>query len=118
MDGSKTSACVSARADANAHELSVARTRAMKTIMDRAIGAESAGEVSNASVFGGFPLADVPEAGLFVAVAAGSANAATELADELADMAWERREDFVFKTEPLENHRGSERADRIPYRSG
>tara|TARA_B100000676_G_scaffold310182_1_gene375930 strand:+ start:1429 stop:2937 length:1509 start_codon:yes stop_codon:yes gene_type:complete len=73
----------------------------MKTIMDRAIGAESAGEVSNASVFGGFPLADVPEAGLFVVVVAGSANAATELADELADMAWERREDFVFKTEPL-----------------
>ena len=37
----------------------------MKSIMHRAMEAEAKGEVRNASVFGGFPLADVPEAGAF-----------------------------------------------------
>ena len=73
----------------------------MKTVMDRAIAAEATGEVSNASVFGGFPLADVPEAGLFVAVVADEASAAERVADELADLAWKRREAFVYQSEPL-----------------
>lgn len=74
----------------------------MKSIMDRAIEAETTGEVHNASVFGGFPLADIPEAGLFVVTVAESITAAAELADELAAMAWDRREDFVFEPEPIE----------------
>lgn len=74
----------------------------MKSIMDRAIEAEASGEVRNASVFGGFPLADVPETGLFVVVVADDAVAASRLADELAQMAWHRRKDFVFRSEPVE----------------
>lgn len=74
----------------------------MKSIMDRAIEAETGGEVLNASVFGGFPLADVPETGLFVVVVAENQKAAEGLADELAAMAWERRADFVFHPEPID----------------
>ena len=42
----------------------------MKDIMDRAMQAERDGEVLNASVFGGFPLSDIPCAGLSVVVVA------------------------------------------------
>lgn len=75
----------------------------MKDIMDRAIAAESAGEVLNASVFGGFPLADVPWVGLRVVIVADPRRlpAARSLLDELSTMAWERRADFVYRSEPL-----------------
>lgn len=73
----------------------------MKTVMDRAITAEASGEVSNASVFGGFPLADVPDAGLLAVVVDDDAEKANTLADELASLAWERREAFVYRSEPI-----------------
>ncbi len=75
----------------------------MKDIMDRAIAAEAGGEVLNASVFGGFPLADIPHVGLgAVVVADGDAAAAGRVLDELMDTAWQRRADFVFEIEPVE----------------
>lgn len=81
----------------------------MRDIMNRAIAAESGGEVLNASVFGGFPLADIPFAGLSVVVVADARrdgrDAATRraqaLTDELCDTAWARRAEFVFEIEPL-----------------
>jgi microcystin degradation protein MlrC len=75
----------------------------MKDIMDRAIAAESDGEVLNASVFGCFPLADIPYVGVHgVIVADRAAEApARRLLHELMSMAWERRQDFVFETEPM-----------------
>ncbi len=82
----------------------------MKDLMDQAIAAEENGSVLNASVFGGFPLADIPYAGLSVvivadAISAGSESAARAqaqaLCDELCDQAWERRAEFVFDLEPL-----------------
>ncbi|MEZ5657599.1 MAG: M81 family metallopeptidase [Burkholderiaceae bacterium] len=79
----------------------------MRDIMNRAIAAEGGGEVLNASVFGGFPLADIPFAGLSVVVvgderAAEGMARARALAKELAQQAWRRRAEFVFKIEPLE----------------
>ena len=76
----------------------------MKDIMDRAIAAEASGEVLNASVFGGFPLSDIPWVGLTVVVVADADRlpAAQALADELSDTAWQRRADFVFASEPME----------------
>jgi len=75
----------------------------MKDIMDRAIAAEAGGEVLNASVFGGFPLADIPHAGLAaIIVSDGDPAAGEALRDELLAMAWERRADFVYEFEPLE----------------
>ena len=75
----------------------------MKDIMDRAMQAERDGEVLNASVFGGFPLADIPYVGLSVVIVADKArtDAAQALLDELCDLAWSRRADFVFPTEPV-----------------
>ena len=75
----------------------------MKDIMDRAMAAEASGEVLNASIFGGFPLADIPWVGLTVAVVAdaGRLPAAQALVDELCAMAWQRRGDFVFVGEPM-----------------
>jgi microcystin degradation protein MlrC len=75
----------------------------MKDIMDRAIQAEASGEVLTASVFGGFPLSDIPHTGLSVVVVS-DANKETgdRLRDELLGMAWERRADFVFDFETME----------------
>ncbi len=74
----------------------------MKDIMDRAIAAEAGGEVLNASILGGFPLADIPHVGLSaVVVTDGDAHRAEDLRDELLRMAWSRRADFVFPIEPM-----------------
>ncbi len=74
----------------------------MKDIMDRAIAAEASGEVLNASVFGGFPLADIPHVGLSgVVIGDGMSAAAPDLLDELLETAWARRADFVFPIEPM-----------------
>ncbi len=75
----------------------------MKDIMDRAMQAERDGEVCNASVFGGFPLADIACAGLSVVIVAerDQIAAGNRLLDELCDLAWSRRADFVFPAEPV-----------------
>lgn len=74
----------------------------MKDIMDRAIRAEADGEVLNASIFGGFPLADIPHVGLAaVIVTDGDKVTGDALRDALLDMAWERRANFVFEIEPM-----------------
>ena len=75
----------------------------MKDVMDLAIAAESEGRVLNASLFGGFPYADIPHVGLSaVLVADGKGGPADGLLDELLDLAWRRRAEFVFHPEPLE----------------
>ncbi|MCC6471294.1 MAG: M81 family metallopeptidase [Alphaproteobacteria bacterium] len=60
------------------------------------------GKVLAATVFAGFPHADIHDAGLSaVAVADGDPAAAEATRDRLLDMAWERREAFVYRGEPL-----------------
>ena len=74
----------------------------MKDIMDRAIAAEADGEVLTASVFGGFPLSDIPHTGLSVIITSDGDKAAGDaLRDELLDLAWERRADFIHDFEPM-----------------
>ena len=76
----------------------------MKDVMDMAIAAEAEGKVLNASVFGGFPLADHPHVGVStVVVGDGDAGAAVQLSEALLAMAWERRADFVYPVEPAED---------------
>jgi microcystin degradation protein MlrC len=56
-----------------------------------------------ASVFGGFPMADIPEAGLSaVVVADRDALKAQAACDRLRDAAWARKADFIYRHEPLE----------------
>jgi microcystin degradation protein MlrC len=74
----------------------------MKEIMDLAIDAEMRGTVLNASVFGGFPHADIPHISCSaVMVCDGQADAGRALLDRLLDMAWAKRKDFLYQGAPL-----------------
>lgn len=74
----------------------------MKDVMDMAIAAETAGEVLNASVFGGFPQADIPHLACSAVVVC---NRRTEggkaLIDRMLGLAWQRRADFLYTGTPL-----------------
>src|SRR5690606_38846500 len=61
------------------------------------------GEVLNASVFGGFPLADIPHVGLSLVLVVDKTKREQGLLllDELSELAWARRDDFIFPAEPL-----------------
>lgn len=72
----------------------------MKDIMDTAIAAVDNGEVLNASIFGGFPLADIPHVSLaVVTVEPVSSNNGFALIERLCEMAWHRRSDFIYRPE-------------------
>jgi microcystin degradation protein MlrC len=74
----------------------------MKDIMDAAIAAETSGAVLNASVFGGFPHADIPHLSCSaVIVCDRQTDQGQALLDRLLGMAWERREAFLYKGAPL-----------------
>ena len=76
---------------------------AHKDVMDKALAAEAAGPVLNASVFGGFPLSDIPHVGLGAVVATDGADpAGPALLRDMLSLAWMRRAEFVYQPEPLE----------------
>jgi len=61
-----------------------------------------AGKVLAATVFAGFPHADIHDAGLSaVAIADGDAQAAEAARDRLLDLAWENRAGFVYRGQSL-----------------
>jgi microcystin degradation protein MlrC len=69
----------------------------------RAKEMEASGEALAATLFTGFPHADIRNAGLSaVVVTDNDAKKAERLRDELLDWAWRERETFVYKIEPLE----------------
>lgn len=69
---------------------------AMKTLMDEAFVMERQPQVLNVTVAGGFPYSDVADAGMsFVVTTDGDPALARELADRLAQMAWQLREQFT-----------------------
>src|SRR5690606_13877196 len=78
----------------------------MKQIMDFACAAEAKGRVLNASVFAGFPLADIACVGLSIVLVADKSKVedARKLLDELTAMAWRHRGDFM---ETLPNYEDS-----------
>ncbi|MCC7368609.1 MAG: M81 family metallopeptidase [Chloroflexi bacterium] len=56
------------------------------------------------TVAAGFPYADVPEAGLAVlAISEGDQSLADRVADEVAALAWARRQEFVVQCTPVED---------------
>jgi len=74
----------------------------MKDVMDLAMAAEKSGAVLNASVFGGFPHADIPHLSCSaVVVCDRRTDQGQALLDRLLEMAWERREAFLYKGAPL-----------------
>jgi microcystin degradation protein MlrC len=73
-----------------------------KAIQARCLQMETSGDALIASVFVGFPHADIENAGLSaVVVTDGDEAQAAKLRDELLEMAWASRADWVFEHEPL-----------------
>lgn len=74
----------------------------MKDIMDLAMAAEAGGAVLNASVFGGFPHADIPHISCSaVVVCDRGTDAGRALVDRLLGLAWDRRKEFLYEGAPL-----------------
>lgn len=74
-----------------------------KEIQERVAAMEKSGEAVIATLFSGFPHADIHNAGLSaVVVTDNDPEAARRLCDELLEMAWCNREAWVYKIEPLE----------------
>ncbi len=72
-----------------------------REIQARAVQMEREGALA-ATVFVGFPHADIVNAGLSaVVVTDGKAELARQWCDELLDMAWRQRQAFVYRVEPL-----------------
>jgi microcystin degradation protein MlrC len=75
--------------------------RPMGPLIEMARQEEASGLLA-ASIFGGFPLADVSNAGLSVVTVADGDRAMADAArDRLLDAAWRGRAEFVFQSEPL-----------------
>ena len=74
---------------------------AMRDFVQAAKNAEAKGLLA-ATAFGGFPLADIHDAGVSaVVVADGNRAQAESTCNEILDLAWQRREEFIFYGEPL-----------------
>jgi len=74
----------------------------MKDVMDMATVAETRGAVLNASVFGGFPHADISHlSASAVVVCDGRTDDGKTLLDQMLGLAWERRAAFLYSGAPL-----------------
>ncbi len=74
----------------------------MKDMYAKAIAAEASGAVLNASVFGCFPLADIPHVGLSaIVVADGSRDEGERLLYDILREGWDRRDEFIFEVEQV-----------------
>ncbi len=73
---------------------------AMQRAVARAKQMEAEGLLA-ASVFAGFSLADIHDAGLSIVTVGRSRSEAQQAADELARQAWAERDGFVYRSEPL-----------------
>jgi len=74
----------------------------MKSLIGLTRAAEDSGEALAATVFGGFPLADMPEAGLSsVVITDNDMTTAETVRDRILDSGWKQREEFVYRGEPL-----------------
>jgi microcystin degradation protein MlrC len=75
----------------------------MRRLYDLAAELEARPGITTISVFAGFPLADIRDAGLSVYVAANGAQAlADECADGLVATAWEHRREFIHRALPVQ----------------
>lgn len=69
---------------------------AMRDIIEAARAAERLPGILAVSIFGGFPLADIPDAGMSVLVIAREQAQGEAVAARLATQAWSDREHFVY----------------------
>ena len=73
---------------------------AMQRAVQRALAMEQQG-LAAATVFAGFSLADIPDAGMSVVTVGDDQSQAQAAADELARMIWQARAGFVYTSEAL-----------------
>jgi microcystin degradation protein MlrC len=74
----------------------------MGPLIDVARNYEKGGLLA-ASIFGGFPLADISEAGMSaVTISDGDVQEARDARDALLESAWDYRHEFVFESLPIE----------------
>jgi len=74
----------------------------MKDLMNDVIAAADSGHLFNASIFGGFPLADIPHVSFSVLIVENAESDHGEgLVNEICQRAWEKRSDFIFEAEDL-----------------
>jgi len=74
----------------------------MVKLFERARKMEAIDKVINVSVFGGFPYADVPRVGSSVVVVTdGDIDLAASLSEELGELMWDARTEFLKKLTPV-----------------
>ncbi|MBI4607762.1 MAG: M81 family metallopeptidase [Candidatus Rokubacteria bacterium] len=74
----------------------------MRRLYDLADALEQDAKILSVSIFGGFPHADIPDAGLgIVVITDGDPALAEARADELQQVAWEHRHEFVHHGLPV-----------------
>ncbi len=78
--------------------------RPFSAIFERAFAMEADGRALSVTVSGGFPYADAPATGMgLLVITDGDADAATALADELATLAWDLRDEMqIENVEPAD----------------
>ena len=74
----------------------------LRPIVEEARRMENAGEVIHAALFPVQPWIDVPDLGFAALVCADDPARATAAAEQLAEMAWQRRDDFFPDLTPLD----------------
>jgi microcystin degradation protein MlrC len=90
---------------------------AMQRAVERARALEAAGLLA-ATVFAGFSLADIRDAGMSVVTVGRSRDAAQRAADELARQVWDERAGFVYSSPPLADSVAQARALRAAHANG
>lgn len=88
---------------------------AMQRAVQRARQMEADGLLA-ATVFAGFSLADIRDAGLSIVTVGRSRDEAQRAADDLARQAWAERDGFVYRSEPLADSVGRARRLQQPGR--
>jgi microcystin degradation protein MlrC len=74
----------------------------MRRLYDLAATMEKDPKVISISIFAGFPLADIPDAGFGIYVVTDNDQAlADRLADEIAETAWKHRHEFIHTALPV-----------------
>ncbi|MFK4824980.1 M81 family metallopeptidase [Paenochrobactrum sp. BZR 588] len=91
---------------------------AMTDIINLAKEIEKREGIHAVSVFGGFPIADLKETGLSIVVVADSDALAKNVAAEVAQVAWQRRDDFLYTETPLEISVSEAKAERQKHNKG
>lgn len=101
LDGGPRPVLAWARPPLLSHTLrSATEAGAMQRAVQRARQLEAEG-LAAASIFAGFSLADIADAGMSAVVVGDTAAGAQTAADELASQLWAERDGFVYRSAPL-----------------